>query len=146
MHWPHYREGLWKTLLASATQKARPATILICASDMDPRAVETTRQNAVKASVQNEIEIRQSALEQLTPPDDRGLIVFNPPYGKRLEKEQNLHVFYRDIGKILRRNFRGWTLALVCPDALAKATRLPLEKMTGFKNGGIKIHLFRALL
>jgi putative N6-adenine-specific DNA methylase len=146
MHWPHYREGLWKAQLAAAGEKVRPLTVNIHASDQDPQAVEAARHNAEKAGVRNDIEISLVGFSQLSPRNNRGLIVCNPPYGKRLEGEQNLELLYREMGRKLRQNFHGWSLALVCPAELARATGLPLDKIVGFKNGGIRIHLFRTLL
>ncbi len=146
MHWPHFREGLWNSLLASATLEVQPLPVSIHASDMDPRAVEATARNMTKAGVAENIEIGLTSLARLVPPAERGLILCNPPYGKRLEGDQNLERLYRDMGDIFRRNFRGWSLALVCPAKLAGKTGLPLKKMVGLTNGGIKIHLFRMLL
>jgi 23S rRNA G2445 N2-methylase RlmL len=146
MHWPHFREGLWNSLLASAALEVQPVQVSIHASDIDPRAVEATSHNTAKAGVTEDIEIGQASLTQLVPPAGRGLILCNPPYGKRLEGDQNLERLYREMGDIFRRNFRGWSLALVCPATLAGKTGLPLKKMVGFTNGGIKIYLFRMLL
>ncbi|MBN2426928.1 MAG: class I SAM-dependent RNA methyltransferase [Deltaproteobacteria bacterium] len=146
MNWPHYRPGLWNSLLEASTRQIRGPASSIFASDRDPRAVEATRHNAGNTQVGEEIDIRQASLSELEAPAETGLILCNPPYGKRIYEENDPITFYREMGKIYRRNFRGWILGLVCPPELAKATGLPLEKIAGFRNGGIKIQLFRVLL
>ena len=146
MDWPHYRPGLWSTLLATAAREIRKPEAPIYAADMDPRAVEATRRNAEKAGVREDIDIRRASFSELPPLAGPGLILCNPPYGKRLSGESRPEPLYREMGISLRRRFPGWTLALACPAALAKATNLSLEKIAGFRNGGIKIFLFRTLL
>jgi len=146
MDWPHYRSGLWNTLRANAARQTRKPEVPIYASDMDPRAVEATCRNAEKAGVRGDIDIRRASLSELPPLAGPGLILCNPPYGKRLSSKSNPEALYRQMGISLRQKFPGWTLALACPAALTKATGLSLEKIAGFRNGGIKIFLFRTLL
>ena len=146
MNWPHYRPGLWTSLVEASNREIRRPASPIFASDRDTQAVEATRRNAGNAQVGGEIDIRQASLSELEVPAETGLILCNPPYGKRIYGDNDPTVFYREMGRIYRRNFRGWILGLVCPPRLAKATGLPLEKIGGFRNGGIKIQLFRVLL
>lgn len=146
MDWPHYRPGLWNTLLATAAREVRKPQVPLFASDIDTQAVEATSRNAEKAGIREQIEIRRANLAELSPPAGPGLILCNPPYGKRLFRGKNPEPLYREMGVSLRKIFPGWTLALACPAALATATGLPLEKVAGFRNGGIKIYLFKTLL
>ena len=75
--------------------------------------------------------------------DGRGLVVCNPPYGKRLELEGDPKVCYREIGSHLVRAYPGWRKAMLCPDpALVKATGLYFRQVTELDNGGLRVGLF----
>ena len=110
MNWPHYRPGLWSTLLATAVCKTRKPGSPIFASDIDPRAVEASCRNAEKAGVRAEIDIHRANLSDLSPPAGPGLILCNPPYGKRLSGEKCPEPLYREMGISLRQKFPGWVL------------------------------------
>ncbi len=46
-----------------------------------------------------------------------GLIVLNPPYGLRLGSKDAAAQGIADIGRKLKKDFRGWRLALIVPEA-----------------------------
>ena len=45
-----------------------------------------------------------------------GLVVANPPYGKRVGEGGELPELYRALGATLRRAFQGWRAALIVPE------------------------------
>jgi putative N6-adenine-specific DNA methylase len=60
-------------------------------------------------------------------PEDRrqnGLIVLNPPYGLRLGSKSHIPELIADIGQKLKKDFKGWRLALIIPEARMMA-RIP---------------------
>jgi putative N6-adenine-specific DNA methylase len=146
MHWPHYRHNLWNRLLEASQDSLQTPSQPIFASDKDARAVTATRHNAAKAGVGDDIQVRLADLAELKPDAAAGLLLCNPPYGRRLSEHKDSASLYREMGAIWRQNFSGWILGLVCPPRLAKATGLPMKKMGDFSNGGIKIQAFKVLL
>ena len=70
-----------------------------------------------------------------------GLIVLNPPYGKRLETPGIRREFYRRIGSTLKARYKGWQLALIVPDP-ALARTLPFRlRSKKFRHGGLDVVL-----
>ena len=54
-------------------------------------------------------------------PCDRGLFVFNPPYGRRMQGEDgDVLRLYRDLGRTLKR-FDGWRAAVIVANEGFKA-------------------------
>ena len=53
-----------------------------------------------------------------------GLITLNPPYGLRLGSKDAAGKLTADIGQKLKKDFRGWRLALIVPDHHL-TTRIP---------------------
>jgi putative N6-adenine-specific DNA methylase len=69
----------------------------------------------------------------------------NPPYGVRVGDAGPLKDLYAQLGNVMRKQRRGWTLGLLSADrTLERQTRLPLEERFKTKNGGIPVHLVTA--
>ena len=71
------------------------------------------------------------------PQGEPGLIICNPPYGKRLGKE--VRGVYYELGRLYER-FQGWRLLFLAPSAsLAKCVSPNVTKIAQFSNGGIEV-------
>ena len=67
-----------------------------------------------------------------------GLVVVNPPYGKRIGDPGKLHALYKQFGRSLSKRYPGWRIAVVCPDkALAGRLAPGIEERVRFRNGGL---------
>jgi putative N6-adenine-specific DNA methylase len=80
-----FPEALWQTLRKKAkesTKKKLPTKII--ATDIDKNAVLAARQNAQTAGVEHLIEFNTCSYENTPIPEDGGIIILNPPYGKRM--------------------------------------------------------------
>jgi 23S rRNA G2445 N2-methylase RlmL len=106
------------------------------ASDVDPRAVAQTRDNARAAGVELVVERRD--VRDLAPLEPPGLIVTNPPYGERLDVDPTL---YGDLARALRR-MRGHAVALLAgtPDIGRAMGREP-DRWWILYNGPIECRL-----
>jgi len=143
MDWPRYRPGLWEALLAEAGKGMRAVSVPIRGSDRDALAVAAARRNAERAGVLEDIDFQALELSLRSAPEGRGILLCNPPYGERLERDSDLRPLFRSLGAVYRERFGGWRMAILCPDeALAKATGLPLHKRAVLANGGIQVFLF----
>lgn len=144
--WPSYRERLFATITDAARRRERPVRDgLIVASDLSEEALGRARRNAERAGVADIIRFDcRDVAEARLPVGRPGLVLCNPPYGKRLG-EGRLRPLYRAIGQLVR-SAPGWRLGLICPatnPTLARAagrdlTTLPLD------NGGLRILFCRS--
>ena len=64
----------------------------ILAYDIDPSMVSMAHRHARRAEVHGMISFEKQDIVDFEPPMDRGVIVVNPPYGQRLEREQGFVV------------------------------------------------------
>ncbi len=143
MDWPGYREGLWKLLCAEAQRAEVGVDVAISGGDENPKAVAAARENIQRSGVVDQVVIKQAAISEQPEHDGLGLVVCNPPYGKRLDLGENPKLYYSELGKQLQRVYPGWQLAMVCPDpAFVKATGLPFKQIARLENGGLKVGLF----
>jgi putative N6-adenine-specific DNA methylase len=146
MDWPHFRPGLWEALVREAEAQERPVSVAIHGSDIDPAALEIACANARRAGVDGWIHFERKPVQELSRPTPFGLLVCNPPYGKRLARGQDLRPLYRELGRILRGPFAAWRSAFLCPEPdLALATGLALQEEAVLAHGGLKARLYQTV-
>jgi putative N6-adenine-specific DNA methylase len=143
MRWPGYRPGLWSQLCQEARQAERPCPAVITGSDADAAALGAARTNLAQAGLQDVVALQQQPLSAQPVHSGIGLVVCNPPYGKRLVMDGPLEDYFAGLGLELQRAFPGWRKALLCPDIrLARATGLPLHELAQLDNGGLQVGLY----
>jgi putative N6-adenine-specific DNA methylase len=108
----------------------------VYAADVDPRAIEWTRENAERAGVSIHAETRD--IRDLSPLDPPGFVVTNPPYGERLDADRSL---FTDMGRALR-SLRGHTIAILAGSpAIGRAMGREPERWWILHNGPIECRL-----
>jgi putative N6-adenine-specific DNA methylase len=128
------------TSTASAQRAAPRAPIH--AFDSSQAAIEIARRNAERAGAAQHLQLDCADLLDYTPREPAGLLVANPPYGKRLGRAGDVHELYRAIGDRLRSAWRGYGVALlVRRDVRAEVFGLTAVRSFPLDNGGIAIKL-----
>lgn len=74
----------------------------IYASDIDQSILEIAKVNAHNAGVLQDIEFKQVAVKDFTTDLENGIIIANPPYGKRLKDKESVERLYAEMGQTLR--------------------------------------------
>ena len=87
----------------------------IFASDIDPKAVALSRENARRAGVEGDIAFSVADARQLTSPADQGVLVCNPPYGERMLERNEARLLYRDFGRAAAA-LDGFKKFIICSD------------------------------
>ncbi|MHA7633548.1 THUMP domain-containing class I SAM-dependent RNA methyltransferase [Corallococcus sp. M7] len=113
--------------------------------DLNAGALGTARRNAKRAGVTLTLE-RHDLRTLKAPPDAPGLVVANPPYGKRVGEVEDLPDLYRALGATLNGAFREWRKALIVPEEpkLVAALGLKGARQLNVKNGGLRCLLLLA--
>jgi putative N6-adenine-specific DNA methylase len=132
--------------MAKAERLPRAAAPIV-ASDRDAGGAAATLANAERAGVAEDIEIRRGALSGISPPEGRGLLLTNPPYGVRASSGAEVRNLYAQLGNVARTKCAGWTLGFLSADrAMDAQLKLPLREALKFKNGGIPVRLMTAVI
>jgi len=109
MHLLGYDKNVWGKILREAKLKERPIKAPIIATDLSEEAMFAARQNARTAGVEEYISFETCAFEQTTIPEGEGIVILNPPYGIRLEEEEELGKLYSEIGDFFKKKCAGYT-------------------------------------
>ncbi len=85
----------------------------VWASDIDEDILDVAYENALRAGVEENINIFQADARRIEKPQDRrGTIVCNPPYGERMGEMREIELLYKDIGRNFK-NFEPWHIYVI---------------------------------
>lgn len=148
--WPGFRSSQWEHIKRQAQagliQIKRP---MIFASDKDPVVCQTLQQYVLKMGLSDLIRIDQTDFRELSlhsimpnaPSHTPGIIIMNPPYGRRMGTVQQSKRIYADIFKKLKSDFRGWRMGLIAPNQGIAHTAPFKVKSTPLFHGGLRLRL-----
>jgi putative N6-adenine-specific DNA methylase len=144
MRWPGFNTSLWATLVQTARSAVREPDVVIGGSDINLSAISISKRHAEMAGVDKYIRFEVTAIDALRIPADEGLMLSNPPYGKRIGERRSLKDVYHRFGAMVVRHGDGWKAGFVASDAdLAAATGIDMRPVgPPFPNGGIRIRLY----
>ncbi len=148
-HFPSFNKAAWEARRARARSEALTAPRgPLHGFDINAGALGTARRNARRAGLTLALERRDvKTLEAPVP--GPGLVVANPPYGKRVGEGGELPALYRALGATLRRAFPGWRTALLVPDDEILIRELGLKNAEinlRVRNGGLHCRIISAPL
>jgi len=113
--WKNYDEELFKVIHDSLLKKVTNATKKIIGFDKAPSAIRKAQANVANASLEEFIKIeRANFFETENPVEGNVIVLFNPPYGERLEV--NVPVFYGQIGDTLKKYYTDTAAWLITSD------------------------------
>jgi putative N6-adenine-specific DNA methylase len=141
--WPCHDRRSWDRMLEAARRPGPSAPLPpLIGADADDKVLELARTNAKRAGVAGDLRWLHQRVDALEPPSDEpGLVLCNPPWGRRLGKR--VAGVYDALGRSLRQRFAGWRVGVLCPDrALVRALRLPMEPRLRFPHGGQTLTLW----
>ncbi len=163
----------WRGLQQAARAHVHAPAVLVHAGDVSFRMTDFALRNAQRAGVAHAIEFKAGDALQRPAPWAQGTMVFNPPYGERIdpkgsapragrqgfarreepaasEPEGNpgasaeARAFFDALAAHWKRHYGGWTAWVLSPDMkLSSALRLKESRRVPLWNGPIECRLFR---
>ena len=103
--------------------------------------------NISLAGVGDFVQLLNLDFEDLINKFQPGIILCNPPYGKRIGDERELIDLYLKIGDYLKRNFSGWTFWLLSGNPkLTRYLKMKASLKIPINNGGIDCRWIKYLI
>ncbi len=107
--WKNFDAECWEKVKNRADeQRLTSLPFPIWGTDMNPRAVNAARINAMAAGLEKIVHFEKQEFEALKPPASTGTLIMNPPYDERLPLYE-AEAFYQRVGDTLKKNWPGWT-------------------------------------
>lgn len=97
---PNVKPSMWKDARDFAESAVKKdASFEVYASDIDENMLDVVYENALRAGVEEYMNIFQADARRIQKLDRRGTVVCNPPYGERLMTPAEAEQLYRDMGR-----------------------------------------------
>ncbi len=119
------------------------ATLDIRASDIDHGMVETAKENAFNAGVDEDIRFKTADFIHVDYEANHAVMITNPPYGKRIEDEKTLAPLYRRIGRIIHAHDTYSFYILTPFSGFEKTVGKKASKTRVLYNGNIKTRFYQ---
>jgi putative N6-adenine-specific DNA methylase len=145
MRWPAFRPARWRHLLRQADAAAAvPERRRIFALDKSPRSVQRLAQTLEAKGLAAWVGVARGDFFDLDPRSltaATGLVVINPPYGRRLGTPAASARLFRQILARLQAVYPGWRCALIAPDSKL-VEDLPFAlRILPLTHGGLRLPL-----
>lgn len=152
MHLKSFSATTWERMVQEARQgeieNPSPHPTIV-ASDLDPQAITTARQNAEVAGVADHIQFEVADFRETSVPpvgtntdEGKPVIMVNPPYGTRLGEEKELMPLYAGLGDFFKQRGGGYYGYIFTGNlSLAKHVGLRTKSRTELYNGKIESRL-----
>ena len=149
MKWPSFRPRQWAYIKRESQDQVRPVhSPMIFASDKEASACHILQQQLQQHDLSGIIKVSCRDFFDFAPhhcfKEDcflkgKGLVVLNPPYGLRISTKQKSEDQFRAISDKLKKDYKGWKVALIVPEVhLIK--KIPFKlKPHRFYHGGLKL-------
>ncbi|TFH12340.1 MAG: class I SAM-dependent RNA methyltransferase [Nitrosomonadales bacterium] len=138
-----FDEALWSKLKRESV--ARQKTKIhqpIYGSDLYGDALADAHTNLSMAGFSDVVALKQGNILEISAPASTGILVANPPYGKRVGDQEELAEFYPKLGDALKKRFIGWNAYLFTGDTLLpKLIRLAASRRIPLFNAAIECRL-----
>ncbi len=143
--WPTFDAPRWRRLLDEARQAERTTLAApLVGYDRLEDVLVVARNNSRRAGVERFISFTEGDVRDLVPPPAPGVLLTNPPYGKRLGDEEQLKPFYGQIGDVFKQRCAGYTAWLFTGGLdLAKSVGLKASRRIVLYNGPLECRLLR---
>ncbi len=110
----------------------------IIGCEINRKVFEQAKSNISLAGLENYIELINNDFLELQLKFTPGIIICNPPYGKKLGDENELIHLYEQMGIFLKNNFSGWEFWLLSGNPkLTKYLKMKSSLKIPVSNGGI---------
>ena len=140
---PHDAKA-WQSLRDRARVRKKEFTeASIFGSDRNGEVLTLARSNIAGARIGPLVRLERANVLESSPPAPSGIIVTNPPYGVRMDEQEQLAGFYPQLGDVLKKRYSGWTAYIFTADMrLPKLIRLSASRRTPLFNGALDCRLF----
>ena len=148
-NWLDFRKDIYLNEKNKAKNKIinyeKLPTIIGC--EINKKVFEQANVNISLAGLENYIELINNDFLELQLRSSPGIILCNPPYGKKLGDENELICLYEQMGIFLKNNFSGWEFWLLSGNPkLTKYLKMKSSLKIPVSNGGIDCRWIKYLI
>lgn len=143
--WNDHDPALWKSVVLAAKDRIDEGNLpVILGGEISPHVARKAESNVARSGLKGRIRIMNRAFKDLDPPDGGGTLVMNPPYGERMDKDEDILALYKMIGDTLKQRWAGYTAWILTSNLNAvKQVHLTAKPRIKLFNGALECRFLR---
>jgi len=143
--WKDFDRKLWQHVFDEAVAGIDHEHLpLILGADLSPHVARKAGANVASADLKDRVTIRTSAFADLEPPAESGVLILDPPYGERMDKDEDINALYKMIGDTLKKRWTGWEAWILTANLeAAKHIHLTARPRIPIYNGPLECRFMR---
>jgi putative N6-adenine-specific DNA methylase len=145
MGWPGFRPAQWHHIRNAAEKRFVTGPLPpVVAFDNASTACDALVRLADSHPALDQIQVQEGDffdLNPINPKAEPGLVVINPPYGKRMGTRRESRLLIQDVMKKLKADYRGWKFAMLIPERSDLDGISPEWRFHAIYHGGLKLEL-----
>lgn len=136
--WKDFDADLWQVIYDAAIDKIDSLNPEIRGCDISPNIIKKAKKNIKTAKVDDVVSVQHCSFQDFEPPAAKGVVIFNPPYGERMVKD-NIEELYKEIGSTMKKKYSGYDVWIISSniEAIHAIGLRPSRKITLF-NGALE--------
>ncbi len=147
--WCQHQPSIWQEIYQDAKQRReaglnREGYPRLTGFDADSNVLQRANNNAQALGVESLVHFERCDLASLSlpSPEDKGLLITNPPYGERLGDRSSLRFLYSQLGDFLKAQAHHWRVGVFTSNPeLGKVMGLRADKLYKLFNGALPSQL-----
>ena len=135
--------ALWNTAREEAQARIRTdCHFEVYASDIDEDILDVTYENALRAGVEEYLNIFQADARHIKKEDRKGTVVCNPPYGERMGEREEIERLYQQLGGSFKALYPWQIYVLTSSDRFDRLYGQRADKVKKLYNGMLPCYLY----
>lgn len=141
--WKDFDKELFDMIYNAAIAKIKNDVQNIRGGDASRNVIRIAKNNVLEAKLEDTIRLEVADFENFQPDEGRGVVIMNPPYGERMNKDDS-EALYKSIGDTLKKNFNGYDAWIISSnmEALKNVGLRPSRKIKLF-NGALECRFMK---
>ena len=137
-----FDNNLWESIRKEGMDNINYNNTILQGSDIMEKNIELCIESAKKLDVEKYIKFIRSDFRDISPNENKGTVLINPPYGHRIGEIEKLESLYKEYGDHIKNNFSGFDGYIFTGNLeLLKFVGLRTKRKMILKNGKIDCRL-----
>ncbi|MFM8793966.1 MAG: class I SAM-dependent RNA methyltransferase [Acidimicrobiales bacterium] len=153
MHRRRFGFERWKGFQPDTWAEVRSAALagidalnkpLVLGGEMSPHVARKAASNIASAGLKDRVRVVNTPFQELEAPAGEGILILNPPYGERMDRDEDIDAVYKMIGDTLKQRWAGWTAWMITSNMeAAKQVHLTPRPRIKLFNGALECRYMR---
>lgn len=142
-----FNQTIWDTVREKCMLQINYPEVPIIGLEVSPHVTRKARENVKRAKTDALVHITHADFLQIEAPvpvGDTPTLIMNPPYGERMDQDEDIFSLYRQIGDTWKQQYKGYTCWMISsnPEAI-KHIGLKAERRIPLYNGQLECRFLR---